>query len=50
MKLVDRNQYKIPTTKPVISDKSAPTQGIGLLEFSHDDCYLACRNGKWFLR
>lgn len=45
MKLVDRTQYKIPTVKPVISDKSAIVQGIGLLEFSYDDSYLACRNG-----
>jgi hypothetical protein len=31
MKLVDKAQYKIPITKPILSEKSTPAQGIGLL-------------------
>lgn len=31
MKLVDRTQYKIPITKPVLNEKSSPAQGVGLL-------------------
>ena len=45
LKLIDWQHYKIPVVKPQISDKAPPTQGVGLLEFSHDDSYLACRNG-----
>ena len=47
LKLVDRSHYKIPITKPQLNDKTAPLQGIGLLEFSFDDSYLACRNGTF---
>jgi hypothetical protein len=47
MKLVDRNTYKIPTSKPIISEKGSPAQGVGLLEFSSDDSYVACRNGNY---
>ena len=49
LNLVDRAHYKIPTIKPQLSDKGAPQQGIGLLEFSPDDNYLACRNGTYLV-
>ena len=44
LKLIDRNSYKIPISK-ALSDKAG--NGIGLLEFSYDDSYLACRNGSF---
>jgi hypothetical protein len=46
LKLIDRNHFKIPQSK-ILVDKNG--QGIGLLEFSYDDNYLACRNGKGVL-
>ncbi len=51
LRLVDKSQYKIPITKPQLNDKTPPIQGIGLLEFSYQDNYIACRNGiKYFIQ
>jgi hypothetical protein len=31
--------------KASTSEKGTPNQGIGLLEFSENDSFIACRNG-----
>lgn len=49
MRLVERSHYRLPVNKPLSSDKGPPVQGVGLLEFSYDDAYLACRNGTTLL-
>lgn len=47
MKRVQAPQYKINTMKVTNSvEKGTPNQGIGLLEFSDNGEFLACRNGK----
>lgn len=50
MKLVERSHYRLPVNKPVNSDKGPPIQGVGLVEFSYDDSYIASRNGTFILK
>lgn len=48
MKNVEQKNYRIPTSKTqtiASSDKAVPIQGVGALQFSEDDQYIACRNG-----
>lgn len=45
MRVIDRTQYKIPTVKPTLNEKTLPNQGISSLEFSYDDSFIACKNG-----